>query len=511
LSKKSLAALLEKKLRLEEERKAAEQVSAEKAAAEQRSEEELAALREKLRLNETRLDELAAKLDLEKDRARDLELNRRFVEGELRRAESQLAGLEQKSAELERKTAEVQAPQSDELADLSAGHLAELIRPLIEETRQLANTLSAIVAFFSGREIFSLVEAKEREATRQLKLEFLQAENRRLEEELAKTRFSLQAHRSELAALTAGSDPAAKNVIFDDLGKLKQERERLKSGIFDLEERFRAAEKSGRAAGGDAAALEIALAKLEGEMTALSEKLLNEYNLTLPELETLPYTVASAPKARAEIDDGKARLRSLEPVNLLAIEEYDKTRERLSFIEAQLGDLNSARENLRNLIIELDLKAVESFSQTMQQLSAIFSATFAKLFTGGEAKIELTPGVPPLDAEIEISVRPAGRRWLPLSLLSGGERSLCAIAILFSLMKIRPSPFCFLDEVDAALDEANIGRFADMLKDFSSISQIVVITHNKRTMSAADNIYGITMEEPGISKVISMKLAEAAV
>ena len=146
----------------------------------------------------------------------------------------------------------------------------------------------------------------------------------------------------------------------------------------------------------------------------------------------------------------------------------------------------------------------------MQQLSAIFSETFAKLFTGGEARITLSPDRPPLEAEIDISVRPNGRRWLPLSLLSGGERSLCAIAILFSLLKIRPSPFCFLDEVDAALDEANIGRFTELLKDFSAVSQIIVISHNKRTMAVADNIYGVTMEEPGISKVISMKLAEAA-
>ena len=117
---------------------------------------------------------------------------------------------------------------------------------------------------------------------------------------------------------------------------------------------------------------------------------------------------------------------------------------------------------------------------------------------------------PPLEAEVEISVRPSGRKWLPLPSLSGGERSLSAIAILFSLLKIRPSPFCFLDEVDAALDDANIGRFANMLKDFSLESQIIVITHNKRTMAVADNIYGVTMEEPGTSKVISMKLTEAA-
>jgi chromosome segregation protein len=209
------------------------------------------------------------------------------------------------------------------------------------------------------------------------------------------------------------------------------------------------------------------------------------------------------------VEEMKLKLRSLEPVNLLAIEEFEKGKERLSFIEAQLEDLNGARENLRSLITELDLKAEQTFLDTMQKLSSIFSEIFSKLFQGGEAKISLSPGVPTLEAEIEISVRPSGRKWLPLPLLSGGERSLSAIAILFSLLKIRPSPFCFLDEVDAALDDANIGRFTEMLKDFSSQSQILVITHNKCTMAVANNIYGITMEEPGVSKVISMKLAEA--
>jgi len=145
----------------------------------------------------------------------------------------------------------------------------------------------------------------------------------------------------------------------------------------------------------------------------------------------------------------------------------------------------------------------------MEQVSQVFSETFSKLFVGGEARISLSTDKPALEAEIEISVRPAGRKWLPLPLLSGGERSLSAIAILFSLLKIRPSPFCFLDEVDAALDDANVNRFTEMLKDFSGQSQIIVITHNKRTMAIADNIYGVTMEEPGISKVISMKLAQA--
>ena len=230
--------------------------------------------------------------------------------------------------------------------------------------------------------------------------------------------------------------------------------------------------------------------------------------MNIEEALSFPHEISNVVKSKRDVEAKKSQLRQLEPVNLLAIEEFDKAKGRLSFLEAQLADLNAARNNLRNLIIELDQKAEETFLETMQQISTVFSEVFAKLFAGGEAKITLSEGVPALEAEVEISVRPNGRKWLPLPLLSGGERSLSAIAILFSLLRIRPSPFCFLDEVDAALDDANISRFAEMLKDFSNQSQIIVITHNKRTMAVADNIYGITMEEPGISKVISMKMTE---
>ena len=142
-------------------------------------------------------------------------------------------------------------------------------------------------------------------------------------------------------------------------------------------------------------------------------------------------------------------------------------------------------------------------------MSAHFTEIFSSLFEGGEAKITLLEG-DPLEAGIEIMAKPSGKKWLSLSLMSGGEKALTAIALLFALMKTRPSPFCFMDEVDAALDEINVLRFTRMLRDFSRHSQIIVITHSKRTMSAADTLYGVTMEEPGISKVVSMKLVKVA-
>ncbi|MDD5593690.1 MAG: AAA family ATPase [Candidatus Margulisbacteria bacterium] len=513
LSKKQIGSLLEKKARLEAELALARQASSAKVEAEQKDEAELLGLKETLRKKELEIDELLVKLDAEKDRLRDLELNRRFVEGEIERAENQRAGLNDKKLELQKKIDQLRSNEGTEISfSISQSALAGPVRAVIEDVQRLIDHAVSVVSFFGTAEQFQLLGQKDREAAVNLKLELLLEEIKRIETESERLGFGLQANRSAMQNLLPGGAPEhGQPQLPDTIAGLRAERDSLRKKIDELEEKKRREDKDERSAESRITEFEIALAKLEGEMTGLSEKLFNEYNLTLPEIESLPHTVPNAAKARADLDEKKARLRALEPVNLLAIEEFDKSRERLTFIEAQLTDLNAARESLHSLIVELDARAEQNFLQTMEQLSVVFSETFAKLFSGGEAKVQLAEGVPVLEAEIEISVRPNGRRWLPLSQLSGGERSLCAIAILFSLMKIRPSPFCFLDEVDAALDEANIGRFTEMLKDFAATTQMLVITHNKRTMAAADNIYGVTMEEPGISKVISMKLTGAAV
>jgi len=511
LCKKILGGIMEKKVKLEAELVQARAVSEEKAAEEQKDEDSLLRLKDELRRLELALDEHLVKVDQEKDRLRDVELNRRFVTSELKRSESVVLGLDAKKTELLAKINELKTGQTSTDPALTGGAVAEILQSVIQQALLSFNLLSAIASFFGEANSLQLLGQKEIEAATNLKLELLEGELHRAEEEIERAQFGLQANRRELESLSPVNVPAGEaNPLLEATASLRQKREALKQQIDQMEIKLRQEEKNERESGSNVTVVEIALAKLEGEILGLTEKISSEYNLSLDELAVAPYEISNIARSRQDVEEGKRRLRELEPVNLLAIDEFEKTRERASFIDAQLADLNGARENLRNLIIELDARAEESFIQTMQQLSAVFSETFAKLFAGGEAKIILSPDKPPLEADIDISVRPAGRRWLSLSLLSGGERSLSAIAILFSLLKIRPSPFCFLDEVDAALDEANIGRFNEMLRDFSSTSQMIVITHNKRTMSVADNIYGITMEEPGVSKVVSMKLTEAA-
>ncbi|MFA6549046.1 MAG: AAA family ATPase, partial [Candidatus Margulisiibacteriota bacterium] len=511
LCKRTIAGILEKKDTLFAELDKIKKEAEAKKEVEEKDSVILAELKERHRAADLAVDEILVRLDQEKDRLRDIELNRRFAEMELQRDEKALEDTLKKTEEIKQKIAELAVALEEKESDTP---LAHLLAGAMESTHKLVETLSSIIAFFDAEKslVLSVGRGADKKETFKLKLEMLEEESVRLVQEKEKLGNSIATFRSQLSASSQQIEESKdKGRMLEELKQKREEKESFARSIAEREEKIRNEGRSERQNLSEETSLEVALAKLEGEHNAIRERLLLEYNVTLEELATLPLEASNLPKMRKEIEEGKQALRTLEPVNLLAIEEFDREKERLSFIEAQLMDLNSARENLQILITELDQKAEQTFLTAMEQLSGVFSETFSRLFMGGEAKITLAPGVSALEAEIEISVRPSGRRWHPLTLLSGGERSLSAIAILFSLLKLRPSPFCFLDEVDAALDDANIGRFTEMLKDFSAQSQILVISHNKRTMAIADNIYGVTMEEPGVTKVISMRLAEAAV
>jgi chromosome segregation protein len=194
------------------------------------------------------------------------------------------------------------------------------------------------------------------------------------------------------------------------------------------------------------------------------------------------------------------------PVNLLALDEYDEESKRLEFLQAQYEDLERSKEALKEAIERINETATRMFVETFEKVRANFIETFQRLFEGGEADLRFDDPSQPLESPIEIVASPRGKRLGRLSLLSGGERALTAIALLFAIYLVKPSPFCILDEVDAPLDDANVERFVRMLREFSERTQFVIITHNKTTMQAADRLYGITMEESGVSKVVSVRL-----
>ena len=194
------------------------------------------------------------------------------------------------------------------------------------------------------------------------------------------------------------------------------------------------------------------------------------------------------------------------PVNLDAVQEYDELEERYKFLETQNTDLTNSRRELLDVISRINSTTQKLFAETFAQVRANFREMFAELFGGGRADLSLLDENDPLNCGIEISAKPPGKQLQSISLLSGGERAMTAVALLFAIYMVRPSPFCVLDEIDAPLDESNINRFVRMLDRFIAQSQFVIITHNKRTISKADVLYGVTMEERGVSKLVGMKL-----
>ncbi|NTV35637.1 MAG: hypothetical protein HGA53_01660, partial [Anaerolineaceae bacterium] len=224
----------------------------------------------------------------------------------------------------------------------------------------------------------------------------------------------------------------------------------------------------------------------------------------LPELAEIPQDLED------NIARQRALLRRIGPVNLEAQTEYQDVKERFDFLTAQISDLRKAETDLRQVIFELDELMRKEFKKTFNAVAAEFKVFFTRLFGGGSARLILTDEENPTETGIDIEARLPGRREQGLSLLSGGERSLTAVALVFSLLKVSPTPFCVLDEVDAMLDEANVGRFCDLLKELSATTQFIVITHNRNTVQAADVIYGVTMGRDSASQMISLKLDEVS-
>lgn len=296
--------------------------------------------------------------------------------------------------------------------------------------------------------------------------------------------------------------------LLSKIEEQRLERARIANDLEVIERKSKEANEQDREWRDKIAQEEVHLAKLDAELNAIEQRLSMEYELTLEDVVKAEAKVEDFEKVKQRVDRLKKNLKRMEPVNLLAIDEYKAQNERLNFIENQCNDLSEAKKNLYSLIKELDTMAIKSFSETFAIVKKHFEETFVKLFEGGKAELRLMDENNLLETGIEIYAQPPGKRRQNLTLLSGGEKALTAIALLFAMFKTRPSPFTIMDEVDAALDEANIGRFTRLLDEFAKHTRIMVITHSKRTMSIANSMYGITMEKSGISKLVSMKLVK---
>lgn len=241
---------------------------------------------------------------------------------------------------------------------------------------------------------------------------------------------------------------------------------------------------------------------------SIKERILQTYKINMDEVTVAASAEINIEELRISIDKLKEKLEGYGTVNLVAIEEFEELKQRYEFLTQQQDDLLTAKESLHNTILKINRTTRQLFTDTFNKVAEEFKGYFKTLFGGGEAQLILIDPEDVLETGIEIVARPPGKKLQNITLLSGGEKALTAIALIFAVFKVRPSPFCILDEIDAALDEANVGRFSYLLKDFTHDSQFIVITHNKKTIVNADVMYGITMQETGVSKIVSVKFAE---
>jgi len=404
--------------------------------------------------------------------------------------------------------------EADRLAT-RAGELEQEVARLSRDA-EAARDEAASARAHAERMAGQAAVARERGIAAEREVERHREAVRALREQLAGT-GTLSEQETARAQAAAERGAAARSALEEHLSRraaARRQVEALAAGEEALREEVAAAgaeaerQRAAHLAARDAThAARLALAEVNAERARVDEAVA----LTLgPEAELPP-----APETEGEVETlGEqerslaAELEALGPVNELALAERDELETRFKFLQEQRRDLEHSLESLTATIAELDKECAERFLATLQEASIAFAEIFRTLFGGGDAQIELADPDSPLDAGVEIRVRPPGKHTQSVLLLSGGEKALAAIALLLALFRIRPAPFCVLDEVDAPLDDANVERLCQHLRELSRDTQFLLITHNRRTMSHADVLYGVTMAEPGVSSIVSVRLEE---
>ena len=328
-------------------------------------------------------------------------------------------------------------------------------------------------------------------------------ENKTAEREnLLNENQSLEAKVSEMENAINNSDETTRE-IENKIAELKQDRENKNAELITVEENITSQFKTLDILKEQNTKLEFRRSKLETDIEDIQNKMWEEYETTPNTAQNYAEVTSSTAK---EVDKLKSEIKGLGTVNVNAIEEYKTLKDRYDFIGVQKQDLEESEKSLNKIIDDMTKLMKIQFAEQFELINKNFSEVFAELFGGGKAILKLADETNILECGIEIEVQPPGKKLQNLMLLSGGERALTAIALLFAILKLNPSPFCVLDEIEAALDDVNVHRYADYLKKFSEKTQFLIITHRKGSMTAANAMYGVTMQEHGISTLISQKL-----
>lgn len=408
---------------------------------------------------------------------------------------SRLQTLEQEEADM--KLAIDLADQTKREQEISKERMTSKITELKVSIAQLSQQLSSCQEGIRRLE----AELKDNEEERkQLDLELQELFSLMAEKEKMEIAYKAELEKHQHAKIESSKQIEEKKAL---RAQLNLEMEQLESGTKQFRNDLRSIEDLLHKE-------EVKANRAEVELDNLLQKLREEYEMTYEaaKADFPPPNDEDVTLVRQDVFRLKRDITSLGNVNLGAIDEYERLKERYDFLTMQCEDLKAAKLSLRQVIQEMDAEMKKRFIDSFEQIQQQFRIVFSQLFGGGRADLILTDPTNLLETGIEIVAQPPGKKLQNLALLSGGERALTAIALLFAILRVRPVPFCVLDEVEAALDEANVYRFAQYLKEFSAQTQFIVITHRKGTMEGADVLYGVTMEGSGVSKLVSVKLDE---
>jgi chromosome segregation protein len=479
---KDLSSLLD---RLDGEKREAEHQAMTSGHLLQQLDSEMARVGERLGVSQLELQRLAAE--------------RAEQQNTIAARHAEIAVLEDQRVQIEQHIATAQEAlaalrQRREDATQASSQRAARVATLEERHRSAAAVLQRIESIFAevGERVYALASQIEAAAAEKLQRE---AENDQLEQQVA----DLQAEHNAGQARE---------------GLLQFETEQIRARLAEIDELLRQSRLLLDQARDRRGELSAAAAKLQSDAQYMAQTCLNELGIERAVLlaDTTLAMIVGEELATADqlYRDMRAKLEAMGPVNMMALEEYKETAERHAFLETQRTDLISSIENTTATIRELDQLSRQKFEEAFATINLNFQATFKKLFGGGHAFMKLTDEENSAESGIDVVASPPGKRLQSVLLLSGGEKALTALALLVGIFQYTPSPFCILDEVDAPLDEANIGRFTEMVKEMSVQTQFVLITHSKKTMSIAPVLYGVTMQEPGVSKLVSVRFGGTA-
>ena len=439
------------------------------------------------------MNKLAARIEMLKQEKEQLERQMNDINKELEKYESELAQIELDISEAKKTVAEYQEKHKEDQTARDALHadITDFKISVNSITESIAGVKEHSERLNSEKDTLAKsISRKDMEKTR------CSIEISKLEEQNEGLNARIKKHNEEKSGKTF------------ELDRLTEERRILEEDLYDTVNKINDANKTILLLQEEFSRVEVKKAKLDAEMEALQDRIWNEYELTYSTALELKKDIGSLTAAQKRINELKNSIKELGPVNVASIEEYVKTKERYEFMNSQRNDMEQAREKLLRVIYEMTSIMKKQFLEQFKLINENFNIVFKELFSGGRAGLILVDQDNVLESGIDIEAQPPGKKLQNMMLLSGGERAFTAIALLFAILRLKPTPFCILDEIEAALDEANVYRFIEYIKSYSSNTQFIMVTHRKGTMEGSDTLYGVTMQEHGISKIVSMKMGE---